>query len=397
VAVSGAARAGNEDARLKAVLDGFPKDGDPGAKLDALARFDPVTLSLSAQLDLLTIRAGLAVDAELARRFLGAKSIAAIPLPERPIYHALLLERRLGDVRVDDASRQLDIALATLTARADAALRAIGHRGGSVGTRLTALMADQRFLYPDSEAGRDRAVAEMNRRLAARRGQMPVAFDTVPAWCLDVAVSRPSTPDAPAGKRILPEPGRPGGYIVDLKDIRRRPSWTLGSVVAHELIPGHLVQFPVEAAGGMHPLRADYAAAFGEGWGIYAEQLAAAAGAFDGDALALIGHLHWLLFRAARARMDMGMHLDGWSIDRARAFLDEHQGPAVYFAPYDIELTRTAAEPASRAADALSWLAIAGLAPRDWRRRKQFHARVLAGGRKRLDHLRRYVATGSLT
>ena len=295
----------------------------------------------------------------------------------------MLLKRRLGDVDIDVARRRLDTELTTLTARADAALRAIGYRDGSVGARLTALMADERFLYPDSDAGRDRAVADMNRMLAARRRKYRQPSTLVPAWCLDVAVSRPARPDEPAGKRILPAPSKPGGYVVDLKDIRRRPSWTLGSVVAHELLPGHLIQLPIEAAAGMHPLRAEYAPAFAEGWGVYAEQLAAAAGRVrrrcDGadraPPLAAVPR--------RRARMDMGMHLDGWSTDRARAFLEEHQGPPAYFAPYDVELTRTAAEPASRAADALAWLAIADLAPRDWRRRKQFHARVLAGGRKR--------------
>ncbi len=393
----GIAQASGDDARLKAVLDGLPKGGEPGAKLAALRGFDAGKLGLSAQLDLLTIRAGLAVDVEIARRFAGVKSIASVPANDRATYYSLLLKRRLGEVSIDAARRRLDAELAGLTQRADAALRAIGRGDGGVGPRLTALIADERFLYPDSDTGRDRAVADMNRILAVRRTRIAEAFDAVPAWCLDVAVSRPARPDEPAGRRILPEPGKPGGYVVDLKDVRRRPSWTLGSVVSHELLPGHLVQLPLEAAGGMHPIRADYAPASVEGWGVYAEQLADAQGAFDGDALGLIGHLHWLLFRAARARMDMGLHLEGWSVDKARAFLEEHQGPAVYFAPYDIELTRTAAEPSNRAADALAWLAIADLAPRDWRRRKHFHARVLAGGRKRTEHLRRYVTTGSLS
>lgn len=351
---------------------------------------------LSARLDALTIAAGQAVDAEIARCFPGVKAIGAVPAGDRAAYYGLILKRRLGDVRVEAARRRLDAALAMLTARADAALRAVGRREGGVGARLTALMADERFLYPDSDAGRDRAVADMNRMLATRRTQVASAFDTVPAWCLDVSVSRPATRDAPAGKRNLPEPGKPGGYVVDLKDIRRRPSWTLGSVVAHELLPGHMIQLPIEAAAVMDPRRADYAAGFAEGWGVYAEQLAAAQGGFDGDGLGLIGHLHWLLFRAARARMDIGMHAEGWSVDRCRAFLEQKQGPAVYFAPYDVELTRTANEPASRAADALAWLAIADLAPADWRRRKTFHARVLAGGRKRTEHLHRYVTNGSL-
>ena len=366
-----------------------------GATMLALPGVGRAAGGISAGLDELTIRAGEAIDAEIARRFPGVKTIAAVPAGERAVYYGLLLKRRLGEVEIGAAVRRLDAALVGLTRRADAALRAIGRSEGSVAERLTALFADERFLYPDSESGRDRAVADMNRMLAARRGQVALAF-AVPAWCLDVAVSRPAKSDAPAGKRNLPEPGKPGGYVVDLKDIRRRPSWTLGSVVAHELLPGHMLQLPIEAAAGMDPRRADYASAFVEGWGIYAEQLAAAQGAFEGDALGLIGHLHWLLFRAARARMDIGMHAEAWSADRARAFLEGHQGPAAYFAPYDVELARTAAEPASRAADALAWLALADLAPADWRRRKPFHARVLAGGRKRTEHLRRYVLTGSL-
>lgn len=383
------------DARLRAVLDGLPKL-DKFEKIEVLAKLDPAALSLSPMLDLLTVRAGLSVDFILSTRFPGFGQIGDVPAPTREAYYTMILRRRLGDVAVADARRRLQAALAALTARTDAALGSIGHREGKVGARLNALMADERFLYTDDEAGRDRAVADMNRTLARRRARMTEAFDTVPAWCLDVAVSRPARADAPAGKRILPEPGKPGGYVVDLKDIERRPNWTLGSVVAHELLPGHLVQLPMEAAGGMHPLRADYAAPFVEGWGVYAEQLAAAQGAFDGDALGLIGHLHWLLFRTTRAIVDIGLHLDDWSDDRARAFFDEQLGPPAYFAPYDVELKRTRAEPANRAADALAWLAIADLAPRDWRRRRTFHARVLAGGRKRLEHLRQYVATGSL-
>ena len=397
VMVPGIVRASGNDAKLKTVLDGLPKSGEAAAKLDALRGFDAVQLELSARLDLLTIRAGLGVDAAIARRFPGVKNIASVPMRDRTAYYDLLLKRRLGDVEIDSARRRIDRTLEGLAARTDAVLRSIGHCDGAIGERLSALMADVRFHYPDSDMGRDRAVADMNRMLAARRAQLAGAFDAVPPWCLDVSVSRPVRPDEPAGRRVLPEPGKPGGYVVDLKDISQRPNWTLGSVVAHELLPGHLLQLPIEAAAGMHPMRADYAPAFVEGWGVYAEQLVEAQGAFAGDALGLIGHLHWLLFRTARARIDLGLHLDNWSIDRAHAFLEEHQGPAAYFAPYDVELKRTAEEPSSRAADALAWLAIADLAPHDVCRRKQFHARALAGGRKRVEHLRRYATTGSLT
>ena len=142
----------------------------------------------------------------------------------------------------------------------------------------------------------------------------------MPAWCLDVAARRLPRADELAGKggwRALPEPGKAGAYYVDLKDIARRPRWTLPSVVAHELLPGHMIQLPIEAAAKPHPLRLTYAAAFAEGWAIWAEQLAARQGAFA-DPLDRLGHLHWLLFRVGRGLADIAIHCDGWSPNARR-------------------------------------------------------------------------------
>jgi uncharacterized protein (DUF885 family) len=186
-----------------------------------------------------------------------------------------------------------------------------------------------------------------------------------------------------AGYRVLPAPGKSGAYYVDLKNIRRRPSWTLPSVVAHELLPGHMIQLPIEVAADPHPLRLEYAPAFAEGWGVYAEQLAAAEGAFV-DPMAELGHIHWLLFRVGRGLVDIAIHSDGWPVEHARAQLVEWQGEPVYFAPFDTDLARIVAEPASRAAEALAWLAIADRAPPAVAARKAFHRDMLAGGRKRL-------------
>jgi uncharacterized protein (DUF885 family) len=196
-----------------------------------------------------------------------------------------------------------------------------------------------------------------------------------------------SRADEQAGKggyRELPTPGKAGAYYVDLKDIRRRPSWTLPSVVAHELLPGHMIQLPIEVAAAPHPLRLEYTPAFAEGWGIYAEQLAAAEGAFT-DPMAELGHLHWLLFRIGRGLVDIAVQCDGWTVERARAQLVAWQGEPAYFAPFDTDLARIVAEPASRAAEALAWLAIADSAPRKVTARKAFHRALLAGGRKRLE------------
>lgn len=380
----------DDDPRLRAALDALPRGGDPAPKLAALRAFDPAHLSLPARLDLLTVREGLAVDREILGRFPGTdpvKGHAAAPLSERPAYFALLLRRRVGNMDLTAARRRLETERDRLLRRADNVMRRLGRRHGTTGAGFSALFADPRWLYSDDDAGRDRAVADMNRLLDARRRHVPPAFDVVPAWCLDVHAARVSRAEEQAGKagyRALPRPGKAGAYFVDLKDIRRRPSWTLPSVVAHELLPGHMIQLPIEAAANPHPLRLDYTPAFAEGWGIYAEQLAAAQGAFA-DPMAELGHLHWLLFRVGRGLMDIATHCDGWSVERARAQLAAWQGEPAYFAPFDTDLARIVAEPASRAAEALAWLAIADRAPRKVSARKTFHRAMLAGGRKRLE------------
>lgn len=390
LAMPGLARAADDDdGRLRAVLDALPKGGDPVPKLAALRGFDPARLSLPARLDLTTVREGLAVDAEIAGCFPGVdpvKGYAAAPPPARPIWFGQLLRRRFGSVALVPARRRLERERERVLRRADLVLRQVGQSQGTIGARFSALFAEERWLYPDDETGRDRAVADMNAMLAERRRQVALAFDAVPPSCLDVRAARMARAEEQAGKagyRTLPVPGRGGAYYVDLKDIRRRPSWTLPSVVAHELLPGHMIQLPIEAASDPHPLRLEYASAFVEGWGIYAEQLAAAEGAFA-DPMAELGHLHWLLFRVGRALVDIAIHCDGWSVARARAQLVAWQGEPAYFAPFDTDLARIVAEPASRAAEALAWLAIADRAPRTVTARKPFHRTVLAGGRKRL-------------
>ena len=409
------------DRALRATLDGLG-NASAEAKLDLLKPFSPATLTLPSALDLLTVRSGLAIDAQLARRFvfgrlgrspysvsmtsgawrdagttaaridadtaaIEADAAAGVILPapllqktiaairdagaSRPdavkaallrqagalerlspsssavpgvgrlrdgyAYFALLLERQSG-ARIDpaDAHQRFVAAGHALHARADSVLRRLGLTRGPVGERIVALYRQGKWLYSDDDAGRDRAVADMNRRLGRARARVPALFGTVPAECLDVSARRMSPGDEAAhrqGYRIVATPGRSGAYFVDLAEIRRRPSWSLASVVHHELLPGHMIQMPMELRADPHPLRIDYAAGFAEGWAVYAEQLAADQGAYHGDDLALLGHLHWLLFRVARATIDTGIHIKDWSLDEALQMLREIQGePAARFA-----------------------------------------------------------------
>jgi uncharacterized protein (DUF885 family) len=56
---------------------------------------------------------------------------------------------------------------------------------------------------------------------------------------------------------------------------------------------------------------------YGEGWALYAEQLAAEMGMYDEDPLGHVGQLHDSMFRAVRLVIDTGLHSQGWSREQA--------------------------------------------------------------------------------
>jgi uncharacterized protein (DUF885 family) len=304
--------------------------------------------------------------------------------------YARLLHLQAGE-EVDPATLHAVMGrlCATLGDRADQLLRGQGLNRGSVAERLRAFARDPRFLYKDDDSGRERAVADMNRWLDGARAVLPQAFDVIPSSASTVRAHRMSVGDEVAGRagyRILPDTakGVEGGYFVDLSHIQQRPSWSLRSVVHHELLPGHMMQLPLQQAVHPHPLRLRYAPGFVEGWAIYAEQLAAEEGLFIDDPAGEIGYLQWMLFRAGRAWVDCGIHLRGWSIAQAVQKLTDLQGDQVIFAPFIKDATRAALDPAGLAGQAWNWRVFASMAsaagPIGSGARRRFHDAALCHG-----------------
>jgi uncharacterized protein (DUF885 family) len=297
-----------------------------------------------------------------------AGKAAGLRFKDRDAYYALMLKLNLGmAVTPNEAhARAMEVAKA-LTARADKLLRAQGLAKGSVGQRLAALSRDERYLYNDDDTGRDRAVADMNAWLDKSVARLPLSFRALAPGSRGVRISRMTRADEAAGRQGYREApsfdgDKPGFYYVDLKAIRTRPSWTLASVVHHESIPGHMVQIPLEEGSGAHPLRTRLACpGFVEGWAIYAEQLADEEGAFASDPLSQLGYVQWMLFRIGRLLIDTGMHSQGWTREKAEAFLSDLQGPPPVFAPIAQDVERVAIGPGGVAGQGLAWLELTRL------------------------------------
>ncbi|MBW4331621.1 DUF885 domain-containing protein [Stakelama sp. CBK3Z-3] len=305
--------------------------------------------------------------------------------PSGAKYYTLMLERALGKaIAPEMAHRRAESVSRALVQRADTLFRLIGMADGSTGERFRELARDPRYLYADSDAGRDRAVADMNHRLARVKTWLPTAFADLPPAIDHVAARRMSPADEAAGRggyRIVPpaDGSGEGGYFVDLSHIRQRPSWTLPSVVHHELLPGHMVQMPIEAAADPHPLRLDHAAAFTEGWAVYAERLMLEEGAFEGAPLAELGYIQWALFRVGRALADTGIHHRGWTRAQAVETLRDLQGEGVIFAPLEEDVARIALEPAIRSAEFLMADSLGSMRA-DAADIRAFHSAVLVPG-----------------
>jgi uncharacterized protein (DUF885 family) len=370
-------------------------------------------------------------------------------LPNGPAIYALLLGRLIGEtIEPDVAHKLLEAEVDRLQKRADQLLASFGYKGATTGDRFRAAFADAAFLYPDTDAGRDEAVADMNATLAAAKARVKHDFLTratgpnlIPTpttyrhprgggdpyilraegadrsrpmdprlrgddgsdWgsmVINVSVERMPAAEEAAGKqgyRRLPEPGRPGAYVVDLRQIRRRPRWSLPAVVHHELLPGHMLQLPIEAQANPHPLRLAYLPAFPEGWAIHAEAWMLETGGLELGSRAELGQIHWLLFRATRGLIDTGIHHRRWSASKARKTLEEVQGEPAYFADFASDIDRVIRDPGLRAAEALTWIrlhqlrAAAGESGGKRTDDANFHAMVLANGRKRLDRLQSSV------
>jgi uncharacterized protein (DUF885 family) len=363
---------GPAEADVSAALDAAAAEKDPAKALALLRPFQAKGLARPLALDLETARAGLAID-------------AALPDATPAARYTLQLKRAIGsDVDPARAEARLEAELKRLHARAAALFADLGDTSGTIGARYSRLWRDERYLYSDDDAGRAGAVADMNRTLSGMRDRLPLVADNLPSWCANVSARSLNAAEIAAGKngyRIPPTADKPGFYIVDLKEIRRRPSWSLPSVVAHELLPGHMVQLPLATLANAHPLRQRYTNNYPEGWAIYAEQIANSEGAFAGDPRVELGHIHWLLFRVGRALIDLGIHRQGWSLESARDRLIAWQGEPAYFALIEPDVARCAKEPAIWASHALIWLAIADRAPRSGSAAlRRYHATLLFDG-----------------
>jgi uncharacterized protein (DUF885 family) len=210
--------------------------------------------------------------------------------------------------------------VARIQGEMDAIIRKVGFKGSTPDKTfaefLRFLRTDPRFYAKTPQDLLDRA-AWISKRVDGEVGKIigtlprgrftivPVPEDIAPFWT--------------AGR------GGTDTYWVNTWDLPSRPLYNLPALTLHESSPGHSLQLSLalEQQGQPAFRRNGYISAFGEGWGLYSEDLGVDMGIYQ-TPYEDFGRLTYAMWRACRLVIDTGLHHDGWTRDQAIAYLADH-------------------------------------------------------------------------
>ena len=159
-------------------------------------------------------------------------------------------------------------------------------------------------------------------------GKMPSLFTRLPR--LPYGIRPMAAATAPGDTTARYQPGSPaagiaGFYLVNTTKLDQRPLWEIPVLSVHEAVPGHHMQIATQQELDLPNWRKNtvFITAFVEGWGLYSERLGVDLGLYDTPQKDM-GRLGYQMWRACRLVIDTGLHAQGWSKERAVAYMKDN-------------------------------------------------------------------------
>jgi uncharacterized protein (DUF885 family) len=195
-------------------------------------------------------------------------------------------------------------------------LVSIGYSEGTIKQRMEKLEQDQQ---PKEADPRPQLLARYDAILRDAEARAKDLFDITPKAPVVVKREPPFTEKTAAAHYTGPakDGTRPGIFWAPMPGPQFRIVG-MRTLVYHEGVPGHHFQVALQQENtGLPRYRRDrvfgVGSAYGEGWALYAEQLAAENGWYGDDVVGRLGQLDAELFRARRLVVDTGLHAMKWT------------------------------------------------------------------------------------
>lgn len=196
---------------------------------------------------------------------------------------------------------------------------------GTLQEFFTFLRSDERFYYPNTDAGRRAYLERATEIVGVMRGRLDELFITIPEAPLVVRAVE-AYREQSAGKafyeRGTPDGSRPGVYYANLFDMASMPNYQMEALAYHEAIPGHHMQISIATELEDLPRFRRHASytAYSEGWALYTEYVPKEIGLYQ-DPYSDFGRLAMELWRACRLVVDTGIHRMRWTRQEAIDYL----------------------------------------------------------------------------
>ncbi|MFA3791193.1 DUF885 family protein [Aliiglaciecola sp. SL4] len=226
------------------------------------------------------------------------------------------------DLSVDEIHQLGLTEVARIRAEMQGIVDELGFQG-SISDFIQFLRTDPQF-YAKTSVELLKHASYVAKRMDAK---LPKLFYKLPRTPYGVApVPDAIAPKYTTGRYVSPRrDDEPGYYWVNTYALDKRPLYAIPALTMHEAVPGHHLQ--ISLASEMDDLpnvrRYTYISAFGEGWGLYSEFLGKEVGIYQ-TPYEEFGRLSYEMWRACRLVVDTGMHIKGWSRQRALDYMLEN-------------------------------------------------------------------------
>jgi uncharacterized protein (DUF885 family) len=251
----------------------------------------------------------------------GQGNRGAWSLPDGAAYYAQRLSTQTTTDLNADQIHQIGLEqVARIHSEMEVIKAKVGFRG-SLQDFFRHITTSDKYKYPNTDAGRQAYLADAKAFVDQVMAVAPRYFRRLPKAPLEVRAVEPfrqATAAVAFYNRPTPDGSRPGIYYVNLADMTQVLKPQIEAISYHEGAPGHHFQSALAQELPNVPKFRRFGGytAYGEGWGLYAEQLGKEMGFYQ-DPYSDFGRLSTELWRAVRLVVDTGIHHKRWSREQA--------------------------------------------------------------------------------